>query len=1158
MSLKVIAQTEAQLEVQQAITYYEQQNYEQAIILFEKHLEIVKQVFQNKPSTLSAILSAMADCYDKTQKPELAKKFRGDANNLLSISPDTPEDWQGLYQRGMQSFQNQQFKIAADWFKKALPKAEQQFGKQHSNYASTLNNIAQSLMYAGEYKEAEPYYLECKAIDESTVGKNHAFYALSCFNLAQLYLRMGKHQEAEPLYLECKSIQEKVIGKNNTAYANTLNDLGEIEKRKGSFTQAENYFLVCKNIREQLLGKNHPDYAIILNNLAGLYDLRGQLIEAEKYYIECLLIQEKTIGKNHSDYLTTLNNLGNVYRILGKYQKAENLYLTYQNIQKRILGENHPTYATTLQNLGSLYHSMGYYAKAEELYFNCLRIRENKLGKNHPDYASTLNSLGVLNQAMGRYSQAEDFFLEAVSILDKNPNRENTKLYNNLINNAAILYNKMGKTEQSEKLYLQAKASQSALFGVKHPDYSGTLYNLGVLYLGINRLDKALSHLQEAKMNIIENFGKEHPDYARVLNALAILYSMNKDEKQAEIMYSEALSIQEKTLGNTHPEYITTVKNIAVNYFSNQLFDKAEPFFIKAIELKITEMDMNLFYSSEEEQKQYSVTNQSFFEDFKTFAINRFKENKSILKNLFSLQMSIKGYLLNNQIKIRNAIFNSKDSILLAKFQNFQHLRNQIAKAYTLKPKERQERGINIEEFKKVLNQLEKDLVSATQKLNENYNIQIPTWENLQTTIKPNEAAIEIIRTRYFYKKRTDSVLYIALIVKPETKEQPEMVVLPNGKELEDKYFRTYQNSIQSKLRDDKSYSRYWQPLVDKIGNVKKIYFSGDGIYNQLNISTLYNPNTQKYVLEEMDIQLVGNTKELVKRARAKPSKSLPNSAVLLGRPQYDLSAEAHLQASKNYRAERDLGMLSMGDLLKNTQLSDLEGTETEVRNIQTYLKQKGWQTELYIQANAVEEVVKKVKYPRVLHIATHGFFFNETQAFQVADTTTYMGGNDDLAIKFSNEDRTDRKTQVKQQAQIEAMLRSGVVLAGVSTYAKAEKKYATEDGILTAYEAMNLDLDNTELVVLSACETGLGDVVAGEGVYGLQRAFQQAGAKTVLISLWKVSDEATQLLMRTFYENWLQGKTKREAFRLAQDKLKSDKEYQNPYFWGAFVMVGE
>ena len=170
--------------------------------------------------------------------------------------------------------------------------------------------------------------------------------------------------------------------------------------------------------------------------------------------------------------------------------------------------------------------------------------------------------------------------------------------------------------------------------------------------------------------------------------------------------------------------------------------------------------------------------------------------------------------------------------------------------------------------------------------------------------------------------------------------------------------------------------------------------------------------------------------------------------------------------------------------------------------------------------------------YPTVLHIATHGFFVDE----QSKSGTFNLGTNTEYASQ-------------------NPLLRSGIILSGASNFIQHNYKLDDENGILTAYEAANLNLENTELAVLSACETGKGEVQNGEGVYGLQRAFQTAGAQAIIMSLWKVDDTATQELMSAFYQSWMQGKTKAEAFRKAQLDLKS--KYPHPYYWGAFVMMG-
>jgi CHAT domain-containing protein len=262
----------------------------------------------------------------------------------------------------------------------------------------------------------------------------------------------------------------------------------------------------------------------------------------------------------------------------------------------------------------------------------------------------------------------------------------------------------------------------------------------------------------------------------------------------------------------------------------------------------------------------------------------------------------------------------------------------------------------------------------------------------------------------------------------------------------------------------------------------------------------------------------------------------LPNE--LCGYPKYDLDAKQEQLLAARIKGEqlpRALAYVDRGTV-RGEGLNPLPGTAREVTQIDSLLRSNGWQTGLHVQEMALEEEVKRVENPRVLHIASHGF------------------------LQPDVERPVEQLLQMKRTWPVlNPLFRIGVCLAGAQrTLSKKEGEEINtgiDDGILTAYEAMNMNLDQTELVVLSACETGLGDIKYGEGVYGLQRAFQVAGARYVMMSLWKVADTATQELMTTFYREWSRAGDVRTGFKEAQRQIRE--KYHNPFYWGAFVLVG-
>ncbi len=516
----------------------------------------------------------------------------------------------------------------------------------------------------------------------------------------------------------------------------------------------------------------------------------------------------------------------------------------------------------------------------------------------------------------------------------------------------------------------------------------------------------------------------------------------------------------------------------------------------------------------------------------------RAASNPNVLSNMYNNQLATKALILNASNKVRQKILASRDTSLINLYKSWLQQKEMLSKLYSLSKEEVAKEKINLDSLENTANVLEKRL-SLKSDLFKNANDTLSyTWKHVQKKLKDGEAAVEMIRFRKFdFRKSgllTDSVFYAALIITRDTKKNPELVILENGNDLEKKYLNYYKNVIKFKIDDEYSYIQYWKKVNQKLAGIKKVYFSPDGVYNQLNINTIKNLETNKFILDESDIELVTNTKDLVTQYAVRNSKK---QITFFGNPDYTSDGSV---PSVNPSAVATTATGAPVTRSYSGILSPLPGTEKEVNLISAMMRENKWVTKVNLGTESNEKAVKQVNNPKVLHIATHGFFDKDIEQSKVKGV------------------KTETITRNK-------LLRSGLMLAGasVSLYNRKNAVFqpdkiekTTEDGILTAYEAMNLNLDSTDLVILSACETGLGDVENGEGVYGLQRAFIIAGAESIILSLWKVDDATTQKLMTLFYNEWLKSGNKRQAFRSAQSMVRQ--QFPDPYYWGAFVMVGE
>lgn len=838
----------------------------------------------------------------------------------------------------------------------------------------------------------------------------------------------------------------------------------------------------------------------------------GSYSEAIAAADEALDLAVHQYGKQTSQYIASLTNKAYAQSASGEYLKAIDNFRIVANLSFTIYQLPHLSQIESLCELTKTFGALASYDSAEH-YLNLARYlyiaipKENKAHSDTSIFALsdayvTINNLDAsLHYSKGQVSQAIELLETQATMLrdlypdDYKTNHQYQITINNLFTYNNEIFNIENAQRYAQEYYDLVKDNKDQLNLIHALQNLGSVYNTRELY------DSAEYFWREALAQVTNGNYKNTYIHTVVLNNLGTLKYTLEEYEIAISFLNESLRIQ-KSHETVQPDlYKTTLSNLAESYHWHGNYAAADTIYTDLIQDLLNDIIHNFTYLSDGEKLAFYKNQLAIIEQYTFFALsisgvvplqNSDKPyiNKEVPGRLFDLQLTTKAIILNASKRMKNNILQSGDTAVVKIYELWQERKNQLAQALI----ERKMNKTDLYWLKVQIEENEKWLTANSRSFKSGFQFEKISWKQIQKTLKPNEAAIEIIRL-------ANGLLYSALIITPETTTQPVLSIVKSNesKYLEKQFYRNYYNSITSQQEDTLSYKTYWQPIIDSIKNhmpngkmPKRVYVSNDGIYNQINLNTLRDPSSNRYVLDETDLVVVTNTKELLSPLK-KNKKKETGSAALFGQPQFS------------------------SDKSNDGRFKDLPGTGKEVELLNKSLSVAKWSTQVFTAQEATEENLKNLDEPTVLHLASHGFF--------------NPGGNDD---EFSL---------------AETMIRSGIALAGVN-----DAGHQKDDGLLTAYEVINLNLDSTLLVVLSACETAKGDVNHGEGVYGLQRALRVAGAQNMIMSLWKVDDEATQKLMVDFYTRWIKTSDMHSAFRAAQKNLR--KEYPNPYYWGAFILA--
>ncbi len=997
----------------------------------------------------------------------------------------------------------------------------------------SLIKLSDSLSQAKDHEQAVQVIKMAEEKCLSTFGEKTALYGLVAFNVGRIYRFKRDFKKAEKFYLKAVEIQEQTIGKENEDYGWTMNNLGSLYWHMGEYEKARPYWIAAKEVRGKVFGKESYQYAAALNNLGVLYDKLGEYEKVEPYYVEATEIRRKVFGEKHRDYGLSLSNMANFYFTRGGYEKSEPMFLKSTEILKEALGEEAPYYLRSLRNLYGLYMRMGNFEKAENYLLKAKKIWDKKEDKNNHSYALLLFSLGDNYYQIGNYDRAEPYFIESSEILAKVTGEQHSH-YASVIQRLSYLYQIVGKMEEAEKLLLKVKDIREKALGKENYEYGLALVALGNFYQRIENFDEAENYFNLAKDNLAHALGREHQDYALCLRNLGTLYEDIENYQEAESYFLEAKALRAKILGTKHPDYADNCYDLARLYFLMGDNEKALKYFEEVDDIKKKHLINASRHLSETELAGYIQE----FSKFQNVHFSFAQANLAYAPEAFNNLLFYKGFLLSTVGRTRNLALSNPES--LEKFNelkaNYRLLATQLS--YPLEDQDR------VKELEEKVNTQEKELVKDLAGFQE--STEQVVWKDILEKLAPGEAVIEFIHYNFFNPKHTEKVMYSAMVLKPGA-SAPKLIPLFEEKELESllqksnarrwvqiKKLYEFSDSKAEKCLSD----LIWKPLEQELNGIATIYFSPSGLLNRINLGAI-EIDAQSIATEKYKLIQVNSSRQL---AYEKDFGISDNIATLYGGIQYELdtlnldkTGEGQLYASRGLSVPIDYESATRGETWKY-----LKYTKEEVQENAKILQTANFNVSLKMEASGTEESFKQLaekgKTPRVLHLATHGFFYPDPELINTQEVST----NSSSAFIASDN----------------PMIRSGLILAGGNYVWKGNAPVKDrEDGILTAFEISQMDLSNTELVVLSACETGLGEIEGNEGVYGLQRAFKIAGAKYLIMSLWQVPDLQTKELMATFYSKWLEENLSiPEAFQLAQNEMKAN--YPNPYFWAGFILV--
>ncbi|MBO0719595.1 MAG: tetratricopeptide repeat protein, partial [Blastocatellia bacterium] len=1054
---------------------------------------------------------------------------------------------------------------------------------------------------------------------------------------------ISKYKQAEAGRYEIELIELRAATENDQALQEArilYTDLHRLY-RAGEFDKAESQAERVLAIREKALGAEHFEVATALNFLGNICYMKGDLAKAELMGQRALAMMEKTLGPEHPYVANSLNNLGLLYTDMGNYEKAESYHLRAVALMKRTLGLEHPLLATSVDNLASLYIQKGDYLKAEPLFQQALALKEKAFGLENPQVAQTLNNLARLYKDRGDYTKAESFYHRGLTILEKSLGPKHV-IIGSILFELGDLQLDLGDYAKAESFYLRALPILENGLGPEHPDVAQLLNTLATVYIKRRDYAKAESLIQRALAALEKQMEPDNPAVASAVMNLAILNRKRGDFGTAEQLYERALASSKKVFGPEHSRIADVLKEMAILNAAKGDIAQSITLLSSANDIDERNLSSALALGSERQKLVYLDTFSKGTDITLSLQSRTAPQNPQALELAFTtlLRRKARGLdAMTDTIASLRRHATPQDQEL---FEKLKDARSRLA-TLTLKDPDTDK----LDAYRTRVNALKTEIEDLEGKLSSrNYEFGKYRKDRQPVVVSAVQAALPadsvLVEFGNFTPidlktEKSEPPRYLAYLLAPQG--QPRWVDLGEAAPI-DQTIRAWRKSLCNPARPDvhklgravdEKLMRPVRSLIGEMtrstGGTRHLLIAPEGSLNLIPFAALVDEEDQ-YLVERYTITYLTSGRDLLRLQTTEGSQSGP---LVVANPEFGDPATI----ARRVVARSGKSRMSNKAQFDPTQVyfQPLPASRYEARAIKTIFPQAA----VLEQEEATETALKQARGPQILHIATHGFFYDNALGAQEEEPTVSEPLSTipfTLQLKATR-DRESAEERVKQLAErgVDAyiirrkvkskgyyfrvrtgmfrnkeeaesygsmlrekgiaveyfiaqgnqqtaaassgkaepmiadlrlsrfaarikdpLLRSGLALAGAN-----EGKSGDDDGILTALEAADLDLTGTKLVVLSACNTGVGDVKNGEGVQGLRRALVLAGSESQIMSLWPVSDTATKELMTTFYQALQEGAGRSEGLRQVQLRIIHErKDRQHPFYWAAFIQSGE